>query len=459
MPINISTDLPVFDGFLSDDSILHNVQMNTERFYQDAQKNNIMDCERVLKDVLEPYNATVIQMNGEWWIFRAIDVKDEMTFLRYDLEDVRTSVTWNADLTIGSHIDEFEIHHANANQKKSVNASTQAFRVNYKYGLVKLLSMNSDLTQNPTNTLTIPGWLIDNSFGDVYPHPSGNGIYVGSNSEIEQTLISLDQIVTAKENDILNIDINFYFVDFFVVLVNKFLQAFIATENYYLKESGWVLKSSTTNEYAAQIDIKGNRGDGNWYIPLPPIPEDSELSFSMYIDIYSISNPDFAFHLRKIEIKPSAGNFKGEFHLAQRRTRISSVTKTDKTVNVGDSESDIYLGTLYKLSGDPTTIWHRIGKTETLPLLRIMVEDSLRIAPRPMLFFEGDTYGYYPYLTNVLINNISGKFQPSKYNYDCQRNINRANFKEFATDYLLPGDFRYEFEYDYGQETKVNILA
>ena len=38
LPINISTDLPVFDGFLSDDSILHNVQMNTERFYQDAQK-------------------------------------------------------------------------------------------------------------------------------------------------------------------------------------------------------------------------------------------------------------------------------------------------------------------------------------------------------------------------------------------------------------------------------------
>src|SRR5690606_30376442 len=110
-------------------------------------------------------------------------------------------------------------------------------------------------------------------------------------------------------------------------------------------------------------------------------------------------------------------------------------------------------------SDEPTVVWNRKGQTETLPLLRLMVEDALRIAPRPMLFFEGDTYGYYPYLSNVLINNISGKFQLSKYNYDCQRNINQANFKEYATDYLLPVDFRYEFEYDYGQETKVTIKS
>lgn len=451
LPINISTDIPVYDGFMGTDSVLKSVLMNADRFYQDAQKNNIMDCEAVLKSVLEPYSATIVQMNGEWWIFRPIDVKNEMNFYRYDGE-VKTDIAWNAELNIGSHIDQYEIFHANANQKKSINPSTQAFRVNYKYGLVRLLSANSELIQNPINSLNIDGWSIDNSHGDVYPHPSGQGVFVGSSDNIEQTLISLNQIVTVKENDILNIDISFFYVDFIAFGINKYIQVFIATENYYLKDSGWVLKSGTTNEFAAQINIKNNRGDGNWSIPLPPAPEDSNLSFSMYIDIYSISNPNFAFHLRKIEIKPSAGNFKGEFHTAQRLTRISSVTKADKTVSVGDSISDIYLGTLYKADGNPTEFW------PTKPLLQLMVEDALRIAPRPMYFFEGDVFGYFPYLSHVLINNIAGRYQVSKYSFDTKKNVNRCNFKEFDNVVLIQDtDYRYEFDYDYGNETKVTI--
>lgn len=457
LPINISSDLPVYDGFLSDDSILHNVQMNTERFYQDAKKNNIMDCERVLKDVLEPYNATVIQMNGEWWIFRAIDVKDEMTFLRYDLENVRTTVIWNASLTIGSHIDEFEIHHVNANQKKSCNASTQAFRVNYKYGTVRSIVDNSYLEHNGT---TIAGWIFNPPY--VYLNPSGRGIIVRNNDDMSIIPLQLNQSVAVKANDIVNFNVNMYlYLESTIIPQFAFIIFLISTDNYYLIEGlGWVLKTDHAEEKSGVVQInKEFDGDITWSADTPHIPEDSNIYFKIATTFEVASGNEYSLYINSIDVTPSQGNYKGEFHTAQRSTRISSVTKNDKTVSVGDSVSDIYLGTLYKLSGDPTTVWHRIGQTETLPLLRIMVEDSLRIAPRPMLFFEGDTYGYYPYLTNVLINNISGKFQPSKYNYDCQRNINRANFKEFATDYLLPGDFRYEFEYDYGQETKVNIIA
>src|SRR5690606_19639971 len=124
---------------------------------------------------------------------------------------------------------------------------------------------------------------------------------------------------------------------------------------------------------------------------------------------------------------PAEGsNIKGEFHTAQRLTRISSVTKADKTVSVGDSLSDIYYGTLYKANGDPTEFWN--GTTK--PLLQLMVEDALKIAPRPMYFFEGDVFGYYPYLVNVLINNVQGKYQVSKYSFDTRKNVNKANFSE-----------------------------
>ena len=87
-----------------------------------------------------------------------------------------------------------------------------------------------------------------------------------------------------------------------------------------------------------------------------------------------------------------------------------------------------------------------------------MVEDTLRISPRPMYLFEGDIYGYFPYLANVLINNVPGKYQVSKYSFDTKKNINRTNFKEFDNVVLIQDtDFRYEFEYDYGQETKVLV--
>ena len=89
-----------------------------------------------------------------------------------------------------------------------------------------------------------------------------------------------------------------------------------------------------------------------------------------------------------------------------------------------------------------------------------MVEDALRIAPRPMYFFEGDVFGYFPYLSHVLINNVAGKYQVAKYSFDTKKNVNRCNFKEFDNVVLIQDtDYRYEFDYDYGNETKVTIKS
>ena len=195
LPINISKDLPVYDGFSGTDTILKSVLMNADRFYQEKQTNQIMDCEAVLKSVLEPYSATVVQTNGEWWIFRSIDVKNQMNFYRYDGEN-KTDVVWNASLNIGSHIDQYEIFHCNANQKKSINPSTQAFRVNYKYGTVKNVFSNSDLVFNPD--YTGEGWILTNLGGAVTVFERGFSIFikrenVSGDSGIYGTILKLDQ--------------------------------------------------------------------------------------------------------------------------------------------------------------------------------------------------------------------------------------------------------------------------
>src|SRR5690606_20891102 len=143
LPINISTDLPVYTAFSDTESILKSVLVNSERFYQDEGK--VMDCESVLTSILDVYNATIIQMHGEWWIYRTVDVKPTMEFLKYEGFDPGIPVTWNAERNLGSHINNSTLIHANANQRKSIDASLQAFRVNYKYGTVKSVNQNPEL--------------------------------------------------------------------------------------------------------------------------------------------------------------------------------------------------------------------------------------------------------------------------------------------------------------------------
>ena len=459
LPINISTDLPVYDGFSGTDTILKSVLMNADRFYQDAQKNNIMDCEAVLKSVLEPYSATVVQMNGEWWIFRSIDVKNQMNFYRYDGEN-KTDVVWNASLNIGSHIDRYKIFHCNANQKKAINPSTQAFRVNYKYGTVKNVFSNSDLVFNPD--YTGEGWILTNLGGAVTVFERGFNISikredVSGNSGIYGTILKLNQNVAMKKGDDISLVMDFYLHKPDTRHTSK-VQIYISTENYVYDINKWVLKSESTG--VGFYDDFQNNGNNNISISFDNVPESSPIDIKIDVDL--IFDGDVAKVGDIIEIKfnsvkiqqqvPSA--LIGEFHTAQRLTRISSVTKADKTVSVGDSISDFYYGSLYKSNGEPTEKWG--GK----PLLQRMVEDALRIAPRPMYFFEGDVFGYFPYLSHVLINNISGKYQVSKYSFDTRKNVNKANFSEFDKVDLVQGtDYRYEFEYDYGSETKVTIKS
>ena len=399
-------------------------------------------------------------MNGEWWIFRSIDVKNQMNFYRYDGEN-KTDVVWNASLNIGSHIDQYEIFHCNANQKKSINPSTQAFRVNYKYGEVKNVFKNSDLIFN--TDYTGEGWILTNVGNAVTILERGFKVSIERGNEqgdsgISGTILKLDQSVAMKEGDDISLVIDFN--------LNKRtprhkseLQIYISTENYVYEINKWVLKSASTGSPSFNNYFQDN-GNNNISISFDNVPENSAIDVKIDVDL--TFDGEFANVGDIIEIKFNSVKIQqqvpnaliGEFHTAQRLTRISSVTKADKTVSVGDSISDFYYGTLYKSNGEPTEKWG--GK----PLLQRMVEDALRIAPRPMYFFEGDVFGYFPYLSHVLINNISGKYQVSKYSFDTRKNVNNANFSEFDKVDLVQGvDYRYEFEYDYGSETKVTIKS
>ena len=421
-----------------------------------------MDCEKVLKSVLEIYSAAIIQMNGEWWIYRPIDVKDSMLFHRYE-NGARTTVTWDAAMPIGSHIDQFNIFHVNANLRKSINPSTQAFRVHYKYGSVRSIGINSHIEFDASGNAE--GWSInwfdgrvlrDGARGlkviDAVYEPGITWVYNTQDINVSygDNIKIIVSLYTARGRMVYNPDKPYYVEP--TVLTYSF-----ETYNFALTENGWQPKGTPAQRIRADYGISEREVVHTF--ELDNIPERADLLITIRIERVNPVSQDKGLYLKSIEVVPDAvDNRKGEYHTAQRTTRVSSVTKEDKTVSNGDSISDVFYGTLYKSDGEYTELWSRAAEEEGKPILAMMVEDALRIAPRPMYFFEGDIYGYFPFLSHIVMNNITGRYQPAKYSFDTRHNIAEFNFKEFDNVKLIEGpEYSYTKEIDYGQETKVVI--
>src|SRR5699024_4601734 len=192
MRLPINTRIQVFHEDVSGvQNVLDRTKLNTERFVKDVESSDVevMDCAEVLKSILDKYNAVVQQYNGEWYIYRPIDIflpsldaesnftgfyqGGRVSFFRYGSPFVSypyfsVKKTLPTKYKIGSNIDGFYPHHVNENQRIEIEGAVSAFRVKYKYGLVKKLTINKyfENLSNPYN-----GW-IRNSHND-FTQPSG----------------------------------------------------------------------------------------------------------------------------------------------------------------------------------------------------------------------------------------------------------------------------------------------
>lgn len=465
-------------------SILEQVYINTERYYQDAEKEKIMDCEEVVKTILSTYNATITQQNGEWWIYRPIDVKENMTFAKYVDGIYSEEITINVKKTIGSHVnsftENFDVIHSGANQQKTISASCQAFRVNYKYGTVASVSENPNLQLG--DGLNIAGWTVNNPDGKVYRNNSGFGInssIILSNSTYFNNRVLLlknNSGASVSEGDLLDLEIKFSNIGYAGSNTSYIgLHYEIYTDNYQFclkrgtNQAYWKLKTllNDTEDYYKFIQSNGEYGYGKGEailnLSLPSFPENANIFISIFRDVTYSSDysNEYRLILKSIKIIPKSNQlYKGEYHDAQFKKRISTKTKSDKIVYNGDTSSEIYYGTLLNANLDSLNAkWYRVGVTEERELLSICAEDNLRIAPRPMIEFSGDVYGYLPYLSLIEINNISGKFQFIEYSYDTKSNQLKLTNREFENALLDANSFTIDKSYDYGNTTKVTIKS
>jgi len=469
-PQNILTSIDIYyDGLAQTLNPLDNVHFNADRFIKDDNNTTIMDCEEVLKSVLEPFGAVLTAYKGEWLIYKPnllVDSTSE-TFFAYDSLGVALgtpSRTIDFTFALGSQIDAYYPHHANGNQQKTIKSSIGAYRINYKYGLVKSFFNNLYLRSNTTFPfLYIEEWTIDDVNNVEFPaNDLGLRFDIITNSAPSTLVLTSDSFNFEQGN---MLEFNAAFVHYGnynyspAARVDQVLFKIILTDGvdtYYLNNDGEWLSSSAF----VSGDIKKTQIDFRLTSNSMPINGSVKIEIWRPKTLFSISGTVDEVLLSKCGFSPAGqelDDIKGENHTFQRTLKPSSKIKDIKTVFNGDNESDTYVGAIYKADEINTTeLWTRFGAAETKPLLQIMGEERMKMYSKPLQVYKGDVYGYFNYLSLVTINGLTGKFMPTTYSYDALSNITSLELTEVLNSDIL-SDVEYELTFDYGNVVEPTI--
>ena len=80
----------------------------------------------------------------------------------------------------------------------------------------------------------------------------------------------------------------------------------------------------------------------------------------------------------------------------------------------------------------------------------------MKMYSKPLQVYSGDVYGYFNYLSIVTINNLTGKFMPTRYNYDAFTNVTSLELTEVLNTDII-SDIIYEITFDYGNVVEPTI--
>ena len=456
-PQNILTSVNIYYNGLSQSlNPFANVYFNANRFVKEDKGDTYMNCEEVLKSVLEPFGAVLTSYKGEWLIYKPNSLVDSSSqvFFAYNSLGVALSPasrTIDFVLDLGSQIDAYYPHHVNGNQQKTIKSSIGAYRINYKYGLIKSFFTNLFL-ENIAGV--VDEWTIQD--GTFLSFPASNkGLILESSDNLNLTdvIIYSNSFFNLKADDSITFTtiIRTIFIDgsidsrcIFKVRLNSYFLDF--NGNWTTNNEGFFVQSSVKSDITYSLNSQ-------------PLPEDG----SVYIEIYrpyQIEDVNNNVLIKECNIKPYSDNLsilKGENHTFQRTLKPSSKIKDIKTVFNGDNESDAYAGAIYKADETTTTnSWTRKNQSETKPLLQIMGEERMKMYSKPLQVYKGDVYGYFNYLSLVTINGLTGKFMPTTYSYNALSNITSLELTEVLNTDIL-SDVLYELTFDYGNVVEPTI--
>ena len=496
------------DGPILTNKPITDTYVNTDRYVKTDNSNTVFTVKEVLESILKKYGAYVVQENGKWNIIRLENYFSEatqMVFTEYDFNGVTTGVQEapNRIKLLGSQINGYYPHHANANQQKYYNVSLGAYKVIYEYGLVKSIVLNNNLYFN-NDQGDIDYWEItDNDFqistqfrfGDIDLTPPGypNGYYIGSMYPVkyDKNYLALKTTTNQRVQDNVSLEIS---ISGIITMLRsggnmiQFVQISIIGDSgvrYTLTQEGeWVNTSvpgnTETKVKIFDIDIVSlnNTYDVPYLFEGTTVgtPETGELEVWFYLPQIPADFVNFKWsRVKEINITQNNNGIKGESHTATRgkeeleyRT-VTAVVEDDGNIYVGDNPlTDVYVGGIEDITTANTLRWSKrfintniIDSSNQYELLQWMVTDRLQISSGNALKFSGGIYGYFPYLGVITIDNIGNdaepvtldKFITSKWTYDLALNVISAEFER-----IYNNDISQDVTYNKELETDNTVI-
>ena len=460
----------IHDGMNPFQDVLTKTFLNADRFIKD-DGDTIMNCEEVLRSILEIFGAILVSYEGKWLICKPNRLVDRQNifFYAYDSDGVELPAEFNSidfSASLGSQIDGFYPHHVNGNQQKTITNSIGAFRINYKYGFIKTIIENIYLKHDDLN---IEEYTITDRTNLNFLTSQGVEIKATSTP---QPVFRLTKAVEIGKDDVLS-----FFTKFALNFKDNFASFRItlttANETYYLSKTD---KTQTNQAYTYLtewitsdnvIKLESPALDN---IPkvtfatliIGPSPEDGLLNLEILTPGPSTDASPFTKDVRISEISltplPDDINVKGETHTFQRIGNPSSKIAKNKEVFNGDSPSTIYEGAIFKANKTtPTELWRRLNDLYfEKSILRIMGEERMKMYARPRQVFSGDVFGYFNYLSVFTINNLDGLFMATAYNYNAATNITSLKLTEIIDPFIYD-DIDYKFEPEYKEVVEPTI--
>ena len=487
LPINVNCQVAYNDWVGK--SILSSIYLSTERYFQNESEP--MDCESVLKSIMQIFNATLIFQDGEWWIYRSLDLVYRNLFANYQDGIWAEDIVGEFGHFLGSDINNFEIYHCNENQKKTISPTVQAYRVIYQYGTAKNVLANGNLMLEGLG-LNIPGWTVNTGpdgfvYGGVIP---GWGYGVRSMLRYldpPPIFLSLNQPISVKQGAGLTLTIKYrnsgyksMYLNFAFSIYNPDLTTWYNLSTGYW-QSGYV--TNRVDNYHPELFL------GEW--------EDfGNLDATFTLNTLSPIDGKVAIHILRNGHYPATGSYMGVHSIflhatdlniksmdytSRRIEKKSTAVKPNVTVYNGDSGSNLFVGTIFKDdAGTPTSTWNRYvmqeqsggwfrnNVPEEKQVLEINAADNLRISPRPITVFEGDFKGFIPYLTFVTIDGFKWddhgtlrdkRFQFLKYSYSFDKDETKMLLREIGDMFsLLDEQYKVTIEQNFSNEARVTIL-
>lgn len=464
LALGFRTSINIYYDDLSTGDILNNTYFNAERYYTE-DNNEPFNCNEILLSVLEKYNACITQKNGIWYIYRPNEIFDNsnVTFYNYDADGVlvvgENTITEELSFDLGSQIDSYYPHHVNGNQRKSLKRSLGTYRNNFKYGRIFPYYTNTVL--NWTNLTTLPDWTIVNS-NFIEPCEDLQGLKITNASS--PIIIATSDTYTVSGSPKLNFKATYSNLNDVKPILGTGGAVFnckiiytVGANTYYLTRDGEWVTGDTLIQYGIGV------GEKNFTLNVVSneLPEaDGDIYIDLYDAGFDLAIYPVCVHNLILQIYTGEDVSQGQFNTIEKLVKATPNTDDIKKLIHGDVPDNSYYSAIYENDTTTNTVnWYRKDYNESKPLLRIMVEDRLRMSYNPSIIFEGDVYGYIPFLSMVNVNNVKDKMMFTEWSYDAKSNVTSIKLLELKNYAFQEINVAYSLTEDYGETTKPTIKS